>query len=149
MSLLFLAGLGSSWCPSDASWDGGCARAGEGGGHSLSLCVYVRGDGSARGEGTRTQGGWVSRGGGDGTPIPFPAGWEVGQEVHRAALISAVPPTLNPGGRWDTAMRGVPSIATAPGGRILLRPVGISAQHGCGRSRTSASVECGGSPPKN
>lgn len=100
----------------------------------------------ARGRGHREGG---CHGGGDGTPIPFPAGWEVGQEVHRAALISAVPPTLNPGGRWDTAMRGVPSIATAPGGRILLHPVGISAQHGCGRSRTSASVECGGSPPKN
>lgn len=30
-SVLFLAGLWSSWCPSDASWDEGCARAREGG----------------------------------------------------------------------------------------------------------------------
>lgn len=125
-----------------------CQGWGGGGTQPQPLCVCQRGR-QCPGRGDEDTGRVGVTGGGDGTPIPFPAGWEVGQEVHRAALISAVPPTLNPGGRWDTAMRGVPSIATAPGGRILLRPVGISAQHGCGRSRTSASVECGGSPPKN
>lgn len=35
-----------------------------GGGHGHGLCVCVRGDGSAWGEGTRTQGGWVSQEGG-------------------------------------------------------------------------------------
>lgn len=56
---------------------------GPGGGHGHSLSVCVRGDGGAWGEGTRTQGGWVPlQGGRDRITHPFPAGWEVGQEVH-------------------------------------------------------------------
>lgn len=42
-SLLFLAGPGSSWCPSDASWDRGCARDREGGTRPRLLCVCQRG----------------------------------------------------------------------------------------------------------
>lgn len=94
-----------------------------------------------RGRGHR-EGGCHGEAAGNRTPIPFPAGWEVGQEVRRAALISAVPPMLNPGGWWDVAMGGggvLPSITAIPKGCILLCPTGISTQHG--RSHTSVSVE--------
>jgi len=81
-SLLFLAGLGSSWCPSDASWDGGCARAGGGWGeHGRGLCVCQRGR-QRLGRGDEDTGRVGVTRGGDRTPVPFAAGWEVGREVR-------------------------------------------------------------------
>lgn len=89
-------------------------------------------------------------GGGSGMPIPFPAGWEVGQEVRQAALISAMPPTPNSGGRWDTAMRGCPTALLLPGDASCyalpcrhLRPARLREEpHICKHG-------VGASPPKN
>lgn len=73
------------------------------GGYTAAAFVCVsegRAAPGARGQG-HGEGGCHRAGGGS---IPFPAGWEVGQEVCRVALISAAPPTPKLGGWWDGAM---------------------------------------------
>lgn len=89
---------------------------GQGGGDMAAAFVCVsEGTAAPRARGRGHREGGCRGGGGSGMPIPFPAGWEVGQEVRQAALISAMPPTPSPGGRWDTAMRGCPTALLLPG----------------------------------
>lgn len=101
----------------------------------------------ARGQGHGEGGCHRATGQGGTRPLPSRLGGRAGGAPSCSDLSRTT--HAEPGRVVGHSDGGVPSTAATPRGRILLHHAGISTEHGHGRSRTSANMEWGGSPPKN
>lgn len=118
------------------------------GGHGRGFCVCVRGDSSTQGEGTRTQGGWVSGvGKRDAHPVPSRLGGRAGGAPSCSDLSHAT--HAEAGREVGHGDEGVPDSAAVPGGCILLRPaLPASPPSPAAGGATHPQAWGGGEPPE-